>query len=155
MGQSPGRFEQSGFGLSSMRQRATAIGGEWRLDTAPARTAYQRASASTRLMDGCAAPYRVRLPTTIRRPRPASPPSSTSKPTWRWLSEAGDGDGAIALYEPSTYVLVLGFAEPRQMAVACRGHLLARDPKACILVMTTSMRRGHRSLLSRAPRAIC
>ena len=35
MGQSPERHERQGFGLSSMRQRATDIGGEWRIESRP------------------------------------------------------------------------------------------------------------------------
>ena len=35
MGQSPERHERQGFGLTSMRQRATDIGGEWRIESRP------------------------------------------------------------------------------------------------------------------------
>ena len=35
MGQSPERSERQGFGLSSMRQRAGEIGGEWRIESRP------------------------------------------------------------------------------------------------------------------------
>ncbi len=35
MGQSPERHERQGFGLTSMRQRATDIGGEWHIESRP------------------------------------------------------------------------------------------------------------------------
>jgi len=37
MEQSPELSARQGFGLSSMRQRASAIGGDWRIESAPGR----------------------------------------------------------------------------------------------------------------------
>jgi len=35
MGQSPELSAQQGFGLTSMRQRASAIGGDWQIESKP------------------------------------------------------------------------------------------------------------------------
>jgi two-component system NarL family response regulator len=60
------------------------------------------------------------------------------QPDMRVVAEAGDGEEAIALYERHRPdVVVLDLRMPKRDGLAVVQRVLALNPKACILIMTT------------------
>ena len=131
---------QEGFGLTSMSERARAIGGEWRIDSGRrCRHACQCAAAEGRhAMTSATQKLRLVLADDHPVVRDGLAAIINQQADMQVIAEADDGEEAIGLYERHRPdVMVLDLRMPKRDGVAVIHEVLERHPKAHLLIMTT------------------